>query len=166
MTHSEFRLHDTRTALVRPAVVFGGIGIIGSVAGFATNPYWCILGAAGVAIGTMFAVIAIRHPLTVTLSAAGLAATGRDGDGLLPASAIEAVGVTRVGRVDHVTLWYDSVAVPQLPPAFDRYLRSQPRAEPGRIHVGAISESDRAVRTSALFRLVRDTGLGEWRDHP
>lgn len=166
MPHGEFRLHDTRTALARPAAVFGGIGIVGLAVGSVTSPYWYILGAVGLAIGTMFAVIGIRHPLVVTLSSAGLTATGRDGDGLVPAAAIEAVGVTRVGRVDHVTLWYDTVAVPQLPPAFDRYLRSQPQADPGRIHVGAISQSDGAARTSELFRLVRDTGLGEWRDHP
>jgi hypothetical protein len=165
MPAGEFRLHDTRAALVRPAAVFTGIGIIGAAAGFSSSPFWYILGAAGIALGAMFAVIAIRYPLVVTLSGAGLTARGHDGDGVLPASAIEQVGVAKVGRVHYVTLWYDTAAVPSLPPAFGRYLRSQPQAGSGRIHVGVIGESDGAARTSELYRLVQETGLGEWRDH-
>ena len=166
MPNGEFRLHDTRTALVRPAAVFAGIGIIGSAVGFASSPYWYILGAAGFAVGAMFAVIALRHPLVVTLSGEGLTARGREGGGVLPASAIEAVGVVRAGRADYVALWYDTAAVPDLPPAFARYLRSMPPADPGRIHVGVINDADGAPRTSELYRLVQETGLGEWRDHP
>ena len=166
MPNGEFRLHNTRTALVRPAVVFTGIGIIGAVVGFTSGPYWYILGIAGIAIGGMFAVIAVRYPLLVTLSGAGLTAQGHEGAGVLPASAIEAVGIVKVGRVDYVTLWYDTAAVPALPPAFAPYLRSMPPADSGRVHVGVIGESDGAARTSELHRLVQETGLGEWRDHP
>ncbi|GAA4609539.1 hypothetical protein GCM10023195_38580 [Actinoallomurus liliacearum] len=166
MPQGEFCLHNNRAGLARLTAVFGGVGVVASAAGFLYNPYWCILGALGIAVGAMFAVIGIRNPLMITLSGAGLTARGRDGAGVIPASAIEAVGLSKIGRVHYVTLWYDTVAVPSIPLAFDRYLRAMAPGVPGRIHIGAFSETDDAERISELHRLVAETGLGEWRDHP
>jgi hypothetical protein len=152
--------------MARLAAVFGGVGIIASAAGFAKTPLWYIVGAPGIAFAATFTVIALRYPLTVTLSGTGLTIRDRGVVGVVPASAIEAVGISRIGRVDYVTLWYDSAAVPSLPPAFDRYLRAMPAAIPGKIYPGVIIQPDDAGRISELYRLVQETGLGEWRDHP
>ncbi|MEV5748221.1 hypothetical protein AB0L00_10420 [Actinoallomurus sp. NPDC052308] len=166
MPQGEFCLHDNRAGLARLTAVFGGMGVVASAAGFLYNPHWCIFGALGIAVGAMFALIGIRNPLTVTLSGAGLTAQGRDGVGVIPASAIEAVGLSKIGHVHYVILWYDAAVVPSIPRAFDRYLRAMAPGVPGRIHIGAFSETDDAERISELHRLVAETGLGEWRDHP
>lgn len=164
MPHGEFRLHNTRTALARLATVSGAGGIVAAAAGFAYNPYWYILGTLGIVLAALYTVIALRYPLIVTLSGAGLTARGRDGVGVVPASAIEAVGISKVNHINYVTLWYDTAAVPSLPPVFDRYLRAMPSATPGTLFAGALSATDDAARIDELCRLVRETGLGEWRD--
>lgn len=166
MAGGEFPLHNTRIMLARPAAVFGGLGIVAAGAGLAYNPGWYILGAAGIATGMMFAVIALWRPLAITLSGAGLTARDHRGVGIVPASAIEAVGVSKVGLVSYVTLWYDTTAVPSLPSTFDRYLRSMPPAESGKIYIGAIDVTDTPERISELYRLVQETDLAEWREYP
>jgi hypothetical protein len=151
--------------MVRPTAVFAGVGVVGSVAGFDSSAGWYVLGALGIGLGAMFALIALFCPLTITLSGVGLTARDRGETGVVPSSAIKAVGISKVGRVNYVTLWYDTAAIPSLPSAFDRYLRSKPPSDPGRICVGVISPPKEAEKISELYRFVRETGLGEWRDY-
>jgi hypothetical protein len=128
------------------------------------------------AVGGTFGFIALRHPRRVTLSARGLTIRSRAGCYILPAAAIEGVGVEAVGRLRLITLWYDVQQVPALDPALAFYARSQAPCGNGKIYIGVASDHpgtsssplspSGSVDLQAVSRIVAEGNLGQWRDYP
>jgi hypothetical protein len=119
---------------------------------------------AGVAV--LFGVIAAKYPRTLLLSRDGLTMRTRSGVYTMPTDAIEALGVTKVGNIQFITLWYDVQAIPALPADLEFYVGNQAPCGNGKIYLEAVGPPTREKKIESVHRLVQQEKLGEWRDYP
>jgi ABC-type proline/glycine betaine transport system permease subunit len=164
----EVSLHDNRAQLGRAA---GGTLLMASlIAVFtAAGPrHWYLFAVSAFfgLVGAILAAFAIRYPRRLTLSRAGLIYRTRSATEEIPAAAILALGVTMVGKLHFITLWYDPAAVPELPAELANYARHQAPYGVGVLYLAPVGPPLKEEQIRTIYRFVQQESLGEWRDYP
>lgn len=167
LPEAEIVLHDNR-AMFEPAAGILILGLVFLAMGSQTPEHRYLLALGGFAcfIGGVLGSIALMVPRRVTLSAEGLTIRTRSARSTMAASAIEAVGVTQVNNLHFLTLWYDTDQVPELPADLAFYVNHQAPCGNGKIYLQAVGPPLKRRQIESAYRLVTETGLGEWRDYP
>ena len=165
---TEISLHNSRKELGRPAIGVLLVAVVLAAFGAANRHQWFLLalGAFFGVIGALLAVLAIRYPRRLTLTRAGLVFQARRATETIPAAAIRALGVTMVGNLHLVTLWYDTALVPELPSEFAYYARHQAPYRPGVVYLACVGPPLKEEQIQSIYRFVQQENLGEWRDYP
>ncbi len=165
---SEISLYDSRTLLGRAA---GGTLLMASLIAIftAVGPrQWYLFAVSAFfgLIGAILAALAIGHPRRLTLSRTGLTYRTRKATEEIPAAAIRALGVTIVGKLHFITLWYDPAAVPELPVELANYAGHQAPYTAGVLYLAPVGPPIKEEQIQTIYRFVQQESLGEWRDYP